>query len=113
MLLIVEEGDYTVNTQQVRALFSATQPNNVVVTFRVDSIAQESNETFNLTLIPLVQPTARSPLHFYGEISNFKYFLKSSRTFNLSDIWDLPCWYLGLSMKKIQMPTYKFTSPID
>ena len=68
MLLIIEEGDYIVNTQQVRALFSATQPNSVVVTFRVDSIAQESNETFNLTLVPLVQPTAREGLYFLSNI---------------------------------------------
>ena len=56
--------DYTVNTLQVRALFGALQPDNVVVTFRKDAIAQKPNETFNLMLIPLVQPTPREGLFF-------------------------------------------------
>ena len=53
---IVGEGsqfDYTVNTLRVRALFASPTPDNVVVTFRVDAIAQEPNETFTLTLQPL------------------------------------------------------------
>ena len=31
----------------------------------------------------------------------------------ISDLWGLPSWYLGLSVKKIQIPTYKFTSSCD
>ena len=42
-------------------------------------------------------------LDFPIEISNI--FLKISRTFNLSDLWGLPSWYLGLSVKKV---SYKF-----
>ena len=56
--------DYTVNTMQARALWTATTPDNVVVTFRVDAIAQEPNETFTLTLMPLVQPTVREGFFF-------------------------------------------------
>ena len=33
-------------------MFGAANPDNVVVTFRVDTIAQEPNETFTLTLNP-------------------------------------------------------------
>ena len=54
-MFIAEEGsqfDYTVNTLRVSALPNG-QANNVVVTFRVDSIAQEANETFTLWLEPL------------------------------------------------------------
>ena len=36
----------------------------------------------------------------YGKISNFKDFLKISRTFTFPDLWGLPSWYLGLSVKK-------------
>ena len=60
--------DYSVNSSQVRALWTATTPDNVVVTFRVDAIAQEPNETFTLTLMPLVQPTASEGLFFLNTI---------------------------------------------
>ena len=60
--------DYTVNTMQARALWTATTPDNVVVTFRMDAIAQEPNETFTLTLIPLVQPNASEGLFFLDTI---------------------------------------------
>ena len=39
--------------------------NNVVLTFHVDSVAQEPNETFNLTLNPVVQPTSREGLYIF------------------------------------------------
>ena len=50
-------------------------------------------------------------IHFYGEIRKFKYFLKISRMFNLSDLRGLPSWYLGLSVEKnsdTQLHVYKF-----
>ena len=65
-MLIAGEGpqfDYTVNTVQVRALASG-QTDNVVVTFRVDTIAQENNETFNLTLTGLNLPPSPGPGFF-------------------------------------------------
>ena len=72
MLSTAGEGsqfDYTVNTLTVRALFSATQPDSVLVTFRVDAIAQEPNETFTLTLDPAtVAPTPREGLFFQNAI---------------------------------------------
>ena len=43
-----------------------------------------------------------------GKIQTLEIFL-ISRTFNLSDFSGLPSSYLGLSVKKIQIPTYKFT----
>ena len=70
MNLILGEGsqfDYTVNTLRVRAL-SNGQIQNVVLTFRVDTIAQEPNETFTLTLDPLVAPTPRVGLFFRDTI---------------------------------------------
>ena len=70
LLFIAEEGsqfDYTVNTLRVRALANG-QINNVVLTFRVDNIAQEPDETFNLTLTPLVPPTPREGLFFQNTI---------------------------------------------
>ena len=55
--------DYTVNTLRVRALANG-QIQNVVLTFRVDTVAQEPNETFTLILNPLVAPTPRVGLFF-------------------------------------------------
>ena len=55
--------DYTVNTLRVRALANG-QIQNVVLTFRVDSVAQERDETFTLILNPLVAPTPRVGLFF-------------------------------------------------
>ena len=52
---IVGEGpqlDYTVNTLTARAFFGAANPDNVVVTFRTDGIAQEYDETLVLELVP-------------------------------------------------------------
>ena len=60
LLLIAGEGpqyDYTVNTVRVRALANG-QTDNVVVTFRVDTIAQENNEIFSLTLTGLNLPVS-------------------------------------------------------
>ena len=59
--------DYTVNTLRVRALANG-RIQNVVLTFRVDTIAQEPNETFNLTLNPLIAPTPRVGLFFQNSI---------------------------------------------
>ena len=70
MLSITGEGsqfDYTVNTVRARALISGSI-SNVVLTFRVDSIAQEPNETFTLTLDPLVAPNPREGLFFRNSI---------------------------------------------
>ena len=70
MLSITGEGpqfDYTVNTARARALASGAT-SNVVLTFRVDSIAQEPSETFTLTLDPLVPPNPRDGLFFRNTI---------------------------------------------
>ena len=70
MTSFVGEGsqfDYTVNTLRVRALANG-RIQNVVFTFRVDSIALEPNETFTLTLNPLVAPTPRDGLFFQNTI---------------------------------------------
>ena len=55
------EGDYTINTNQVRALFRRpTPPDNVEFTFRVDAIAQEPDESLTLELVPTVSTTVPS-----------------------------------------------------
>ena len=59
--------DYTVDTLRVRALANG-QTDNVALTLRVDAVAQESNETFNLTLNPLRAPTPREGLFFLNTI---------------------------------------------
>ena len=67
MLSTAGEGsqfDYTVNTLRTRALANGAI-SNVVLTFRVDSIAQEPNETFTLTLDPLVAPNPREGQLFF------------------------------------------------
>ena len=51
----------------MRALVNGAT-SNVVLTFRVDSIAQEPNETFILTLRPLNPPTPREGLFFQNTI---------------------------------------------
>ena len=51
LLFITGASDYTVNTARTAALVSG-RIMNVVLTFRVDTIAQEPNETFTLTLVP-------------------------------------------------------------
>jgi hypothetical protein len=53
---------------RTRALANG-QISNVVITFRVDSIALEPNETFTLTLDPLVAPTPREGLFFQNTIA--------------------------------------------
>ena len=50
-MFITGASDYTVNTRRTAALGSG-RIMNVVLTFRVDTIAQEPNETFTLTLVP-------------------------------------------------------------
>ena len=59
--------DYTVNTLRVRALANG-QIHNVVLTFNVDTVAQERDETFILTLNPFVAPTPRVGLFFRNTI---------------------------------------------
>ena len=59
--------DYTVSTLRTRALANGTIA-SIVLTFRVDSIAQEANETFTLTLVPLVSPNPREGLFFRNTI---------------------------------------------
>ena len=50
--------DYTVNTNQVRALFRRPdQPDSVVFNFNSDDIAQEPNETLILELVPTESTT--------------------------------------------------------
>ena len=69
-MLIAGEGpqyDYTVNTVRVRALANG-QIDNVAVTFRVDTIAQENNETFTLTLDGLNLPVSPGPGFFLVDI---------------------------------------------
>ena len=51
----------------MRALANG-QTDNVVLTLRVDAVAQEPNETFNLTLNPLRAPTLMEGLFFLNTI---------------------------------------------
>ena len=54
-ILSIGEGsnfDYTLGNSFVRALFDISSFDEVVVTFRVDSVALEVNETFMLELVP-------------------------------------------------------------
>ena len=70
MFLITGEGsqfDYKVNTLRTRALANGAVA-SVVLTFRMDRIAQEPNETFTLTLDPLVAPNPREGLFFRNSI---------------------------------------------
>ena len=70
-LLNVGEGprfDYTVNNQTARAFFDAANPDNVMVTFRVDTVAQEPNETFTLTLQTVLDEPRRDGLFFLDTI---------------------------------------------
>ena len=55
------------NTLRVRALADGST-DNVMLTFHVDSVAQEPNETFTLTLNPVAQPTSRDGLFFRNTI---------------------------------------------
>ena len=55
------------NTLRTRALANGAVA-SVVLTFRVDSIAQEPNETFTLTLVPVVPPNPREGLFFRNSI---------------------------------------------
>ena len=70
MISFVGEGsrfDYTVNTARVRATANG-QIANVVLTFRVDTVALEPNETFTLTLNPLIALNPREGLFFRDTI---------------------------------------------
>ena len=71
IIITAEKGsqfDYIVNPLRVRASANG-QIGNVILTFRVDNIAQEPNETFNLILDPLVAPTQREGLHIFYQNS--------------------------------------------
>lgn len=60
--LLPGEGDYTVITSRVRAVFSSTMRGNVTFSFHRDGIAQEHNETLILELVPTtVLPTTVLP----------------------------------------------------
>ena len=62
---IGEGTDYIVASVRVTAFSDATQlPDNVTVTFCVDAIAQEPDETFTLTLNPIAPLTPREGLFF-------------------------------------------------
>ena len=68
---LIGEGsvfDYIVNTARVRVLVSDTQPDNVEIILFRDIVAQEPNETFTLTLNPLVTPNPREGLFFKDTI---------------------------------------------
>ena len=45
-------------------------------------------------------PPCPLTIHSYGKNPNFEIFFEISRNFNLSDLWGLPSWCLGLSVKK-------------
>ena len=51
LLFITGPSDYTVNTARTAALVSG-RIINVVLTLRLNNIAQEQNKTFTLTLVP-------------------------------------------------------------
>ena len=57
LLFITGASDYTVNTARTAALVNG-RIMNVVLTFRVDTIAQELNENFTLTLVPSIDLAA-------------------------------------------------------
>ena len=59
--------DYTVNTLRTRALANGAIA-SIVLIFRVDSITQEPNETFTLTLVPVVAPNPGEGLFFRNTI---------------------------------------------
>ena len=44
--------DYTLGDPSVRALYERSIPDEVVATFRIDSVALEPDETFALELVP-------------------------------------------------------------
>ena len=70
MISFVGEGsrfDYIVNTARVRAT-AYGQIANVVLTFHVDTVALEPNETFTLTLNPLIASNPRNGLFFRDTI---------------------------------------------
>ena len=61
--------DYVVNTARVRALFGSSTPENVSVTFRMDAIAQEPDETLTLRLSPLVSGPMGDSIFFRDNIT--------------------------------------------
>ena len=63
--------DYTVNTVRARILFQPPdQFDNVVFTFRVDTIVQEVNETLDLQLVPVPGVSLPSSDSFFRNTLN-------------------------------------------
>ena len=61
--------DYTLNSPRVRALFTSPAPDNAIVTFRVDAIAQEPDETLILLLNPLIPGPTGDAVFFRDNIT--------------------------------------------
>ena len=61
--------DYTIGTSRVRILAGSTTPDNVIVTFRVDTIAQEPDETLSLQLVPLIPGPTGDAIFFRDSIT--------------------------------------------
>ena len=56
IIIILGEGsnlDYTLGHPFIRAFFESSTSDEVVATFRIDSVALEPDETFSLELVPL------------------------------------------------------------
>jgi hypothetical protein len=63
-------NDFSLATPQVGFLFSPPTPGNVTFTFRVDSIAQEPNETFELVLASIgILPPNNGASYFRDTLS--------------------------------------------
>ena len=54
-----DSPDLMVLTSEVRFIVGDPQPNTVNISFRIDGVAQEDNETVTLVLVPL--PTTNLP----------------------------------------------------
>ena len=61
--------DYTVGTSRVRILAGSTTPDSAIVTFRVDAIAQEPDETLSLQLLPLISGPTSDEIFFRDSIT--------------------------------------------
>ena len=60
--------DYTVGTSRVRILDAIT-PDNAIITFRVDAIAQEPDETLSLQLLQLLSGPTGDAVFFRDSIT--------------------------------------------
>ena len=61
--------DYILITRRARALIGSSTPDNVAVTIRVDSIAQEPDETLTLRLSPVVSGPMGDSIFFRDTIT--------------------------------------------